>query len=122
MDKLLKSLNIIKKYKFFSMSILQLTLALKNSLRKRKGLYSILRTYRSRGMTAAFIGLIFLIISRLKIDPIKFIISRNAIFLYKDSKHLTLFEKIILSKKNQNKNNSWKLNIRQTNILEAEEI
>lgn len=95
---------------------------IKNNLRPRKGLIDVVKTYKTHGFTPAFLKLIFLIGERLKTNPGKFIISRQAIYLYEDSKHLTHLERILVRRMNNSRNNFKESSLTNGNILKVEEI
>lgn len=98
-----------------------LSLIIKKKLKKRKGLLNVIKTYKTQGFPEALIELTFLTMERLKINSGEFIVSRQAICLYGESKHLNSFEKLLIHKKNS-KNSFKKDKLTKNYILQVEEI
>lgn len=104
------------------MGKLNLKTIIKNNFRSRKGLINVIKTYKTRGLVEAFSALVFLILDRLKVNPGKFIISRQAIYLYEGSKHLTHLEKMLINNKTTYPIYFKKSSSKKENLLQLEEI
>lgn len=104
------------------MEKLILTTIIKNNFRSRKGLISVIKTYKTRGSVEALSEILLLTLERLKVNPGKFFISRQAIYLYKESKHLTRLEKMLINRNTNNHNNFRKSRLQKEKLLQVEEI